>query len=270
MDFDYGYYATHHVKALAAMIYHLVVEENLEFDLIIGSGNTGILCAKFTELVYQKLAKPCPSVLQVPVLRYRGEEKLENLFDNSILYSDVESFLRSTGIQKLEKVLFVDDEIYSGHAVKACMKLLVQYKKEHALQEEATCYIVAEDQGMSSDFSIPSIKTKFYPFATGVDGTSNVITYFLPYELENPIKQALEGQISEHVIINVLLGLPIRKKITDTIKPEFSYKWLEMAEEKLANFSELQEKASAIVNLLINQGIKEYKTGKIEFPKSPL
>ncbi len=61
-----------HFKKFVATIYYLIEEKKIQFDLIIGSGNTGILSAKFTELVYKKLGKEVPSILQIPVLRYQG------------------------------------------------------------------------------------------------------------------------------------------------------------------------------------------------------
>src|SRR5689334_15222725 len=122
-----GEYSISHFKSFVATIYYLIYEKDLKFDLVIGSGNTGILCAKFTELVYKKIEKEVPPILQIPVLRYKGEEKSENLFDNSVLFPDLEEFLHTNNIKKLDKVLFVDDEIYAGNALSAVMQLLNKY-----------------------------------------------------------------------------------------------------------------------------------------------
>lgn len=255
-----------HLKKFAATIYHLAEEEHIQFDVIVGSGNTGILCAKFTEIIYEKLGKIVPPILQIPVLRYKGAEKPENLFDNSILYTDIEAFLRQHIVSKLENVLFVDDEIYGGNALKACMRILIEYKKQNDMIENTLCYVVAEDQGLSSEFSISDAKIKFYPFEIGIDGTSNVLTYFMPFELEKPIEEALGESIGSHTIINILLGLPIRDKREDIIKPEFSYTFNKLAAEKIQNLPDLQSQAYRIVNNLLEKGIEEYKDNKFRLP----
>lgn len=261
-----GEHATNHFKAFVGTLYYLIHEKNLSFDLVIGSGNTGILCAKFTELVYKKLNKQMPPILQIPVLRYKGEEKPENLFDNSVLFSEVQKFMQQRNIKKLENVLFVDDEIYGGNALKAVMKLVVDYKTKFVVKGNTLCYVVAEDQGVESEFLIPEVKTKFYPFATGVDGTSNVTTYFMPLELENPIKEVLGSKIGTHTVINILLDLPLRQKGTDITKPEFRYTYNDLVKQRIPNFSHLQEKAWTLVDRLIDEAIQDYRTGKIHLP----
>ncbi len=160
----------------------------------------------------------------------------------------------------------MDDEIYGGNALKAVMRLLVTYKNKHDIKDDMARYIVAEDQGVSSEFSIPNVKTKFYSFEIGIDGMSNVLTYFLPLELENPIEEALGDRISAHTVINILLGLPIRNKEENITKPEFSYKYNERASQKINNLTELQNQAYGIVNNLLEKGIEEYKNNKFSLP----
>lgn len=234
-------------------LYHLLIKDNRKFDLIVGAGSTGVVVAKLAELVYINLRIKCPPILQLPVLRYKGEEVPENLFDNSVLYPDVATWLRRQNISKLENILFVDDEIYTGFLLKESMKLIVNYKKDNYLLGEIVCTVVAEDQGVSRNFRIPEVKVDLQLFAVGIDETSNVITFFLPEELVQPIKQVLGGSIKNHWVISILLNLPIREKKGDTIKPEFTDKYLKLASEKLPNLTNLQQKALDFTNNYISQ-----------------
>lgn len=246
-------------KGFVHTLYRLLVIENRNFDLLVGAGTTGILMTSLTELVYKKLNRSIPPILTIPVLRYKGEEKIENLFDNGVLYPYVyEELSKTNKVNTLNNILFVDDEIYAGHLVKKSMKLILRYKNEKNIFGNLICTIVAEDQGIDPNFTILDIDVDLQLFAQGIDGTSNVITYVLPEKLEKAVKEVFKDSIKDHWIINILLGLPVRKKVLIGDRPEFTYEYIQLAEERIPNFKELQTQAFQYVDILINDSLQKF------------
>ncbi len=236
-------------------IHQLVIVEKQHFDLIIGAGNTGLLMATLTEMVYQEMHLPCPPKLLLPILRYRGEEKSENLFDNSVLYPETEEQLSGQAVTTIQKVLFVDDEIFAGNSVKESIKLVLKFKSKHHISSPTECTIVAEDQGVADDFTIPNIQTKLRLFSEGREETSNVITYYLPGEMRAPIIQFGGDEVQDHKTANILLGLPIKLKDPHTIIPKFDYSFVQKAKQNVLGYEELHQQAVEYTRSLIQKSL---------------
>ncbi len=60
-----------HFKRFIAVLYHLISDKNSKFDLIVGAGDSGILLAKITGILYEKLNLETPQILNLPVVRYK-------------------------------------------------------------------------------------------------------------------------------------------------------------------------------------------------------
>lgn len=82
--------ALRHFKRFVAVLYHLIVKEEKQLDLIIGGGDAGVWLAKVTETLYQKLNLKPPVIITLPIVRfkftylkYKGQPL--DLFDNSVL-----------------------------------------------------------------------------------------------------------------------------------------------------------------------------------------
>lgn len=256
---DIGQKAESNLKGLVKTIYKLILTENRKFDLIVAPGTTGSFVCKLTEMIYQKLDKPFPKKLLLPIVRYKGEENLENLFDNSELLPDVIEQLEGENIGDLKEILFVDDELYGGNSLRECLKLILKYKKQQNITNETNCTIVAEDQGGSRKYDLPEVTFNFEFYEKGIDEYSNAITYFLPSHLENPITQALGDKIGTHAVVNVLFDLPIRPKGPNLYDPKYTNEFNKLAKEKIPNLSELRTEAKEYTEKLIDQYLSQIR-----------
>lgn len=245
-------------KKFVEVICYLLLEEHKKFDLIVGSGNSGVVVAKYTELIYKELNIPCPPIIHIPVLRYRGErDREENRFDNSVLLPEIKEKLKDCKLEKLTNVLFVDDEIGLGITAKTCLELLIQATNAHNI----TYTVVAEDQGVSWGKDLPS-KIEFYPFAQEWPGLNNVILWFMPGNISHPIEAMSDEIKGSHSVMNIILGLPIKEKGTDIQVPSFTEKYNQIALERVPNLPTLREEAINIIHEFIVQGINDYKDAR--------
>ena len=51
-------------KRFVAVLYHLIIEEQLFFDLLIAGGNSNLVMTRYTQMVYDRLGKPRPPLLK--------------------------------------------------------------------------------------------------------------------------------------------------------------------------------------------------------------
>lgn len=256
---DIGQKAEQNLNGLVRTIYRLLVIENKKFDLIVAPGTTGVFVCKLTEMIYHKLDKPFPPKLLLPIVRYKGEEKPENLFDNSELLPDVIEQLNGKNIGDLKEILFVDDELYGGNALRECLKLILKYKELQNVTSETICTIVAEDQRGPRQYNLPEVTFNFEFYEKGINEYSNAITYFYPSHLEDPLTQALGDKIGTHAVVNVLFDLPIRPKGPNLFDPRYTNEFNKLAEEKIPNLSDLRKEAKYITERLIDQFLSEIK-----------
>jgi hypothetical protein len=159
-------------------------------------------------------------------------------------------------------VLFVDDEISAGTTAKVCLKALANSVQPC---EKIDFLIVAEDQGfhgLELEGQEEHIKVTFVPFAPGIEGLSNVITYLIPYRIKKMLNNEFpDDLISPHKLCNILLDLPIRNK--DIALSGFNYQLNQIAREKIPHLQQLQNEFIRYVRQLIQDAIQEYETGLI-------
>ncbi len=248
-DFDYLSVGEHNFKKFVQTIKKLFINEKKNFDLIIGTGNSGVVMAKFVEMILKELDIKIPPTLIIPILRFSDSNE-ENEFDNGILLELVKWQLHD--INKIENVLFVDDEIFRGISVKTAIQLIMEAKSLNNLNVT----IVAEDQGFQLDKSIPNVGIKFYPFSKEIEGHNNAIFYMIPCDFDNLIKSIFpENVLKWYNRMNVLMGLPIR--IMRDGVPTYSYKYSQEAKEKMKDFKKLQDDFLIHVKHLIKQSLYE-------------
>lgn len=208
-----------------------LAESGTSFDVIAAAGDSGQLAARITEEVYKALGKPVPPTLVAPVYRHADEAETV-LFDNSVLASQFEGWKT----KPLKNVLFVDDEIGGGNAVRGMLDLLLKINPD---MQSIT--IVAEDGGFNCPPEIRGVKTVFIPTRQRVPEVYNAISYTVPWRLQKPLKEVLadEPDLNDKQVMCTLLNLPT-KEFNDG-KPEFNNRLIEHA-SKLPDFDALQNK----------------------------
>ncbi len=228
------------------VIKELLIERQVTFDLIVASGNSGLIMAKFTELLYEYLGKPAPDILRIPFYRFfPGKE--EN-FDNYILLTSIIEELKPCG--NINSVLFVDDEIEKGTTAFGSLELMNAALDKLGRPRIQNFYIVAEDHG----FMLPTkySEVKFFPHDTKTGDYVKAIFFTTPPELEKPLLDVLgEDEVFRfHNRRSVLFNLPV--KDFNKGKPIFTNKYLTLAKESISNLATLQEAYYNNLRSLIN------------------
>lgn len=259
--------AIRHFKRFIAVLYYLIAEKKIKFDLILGAGDSGILLTKITELLYSKLNLNPPLALALPIVRFkytyiRYQGQPLELFDNSVLISKAKEKLKD--LKKLENILYVDDEIAYGVTLNEAVKVLLKAINEDKFTKDIKLTIVAEDQEFNPKEFFENVLLEMYPFAKRVKGIHGVINYMVPWEIEKQIKNHFsEEEAGSKVRLNMLLSLPSKEKeiIEDKLMPmpEFTDKYNHKARKEIPKFNNLQKKMLNLINKWISEAIEEYK-----------
>lgn len=285
IDAWYKALAIRNVKGFASILYHLAYEKDFHFDTIIAAGNSGLAMAHITHLVYGIMGIPIPHVVKLPIRRFKNPNLANShmatpdmYFDNSVLLTLVEEQLKD--VPFLQSMLFVDDEM-SGRTARVCTELVMQASKPKRHGEIVTLYMTGEDFGTKWVNNMPDVKVKFYPFAQEIKGVRGVLPYIIPSYLSlpirrffNPVKIAIHGrmknllpevqgepEIGRKVIMNILLGLPI-KDVTKDI-PTFTEEFTQMARDEIENYMKIHIALESYLIQVVSDGIKEYEIGRI-------
>lgn len=221
------------------------------FDLLVGSGDSGIAMVKFTEFIYDGLGIKSPPSIQIPIFRFRAKDVPEGKsFDNSVLQPMVKR--QWPHLNKIKSILFVDDEVGEGFTAKISLQLIIDTIGDQS--EELNYFIVAEDQGFIWKWRFPRVRVKFIPFIKHTKGVYNAISYIIPYELEKPIKEIYsEEEFGSKARMDALLGLPIKKLING--KPVWSNEYLGNLKREISNFEDLQNRFEEFSRNLIHQSL---------------
>lgn len=244
------------LKAFFQSLQKLLKEDQTTFDLVIGSGDSGIAMARLTEMVYQRLGLKMPAKLLIPFYRFTqkdvpGGETANNI----VLLADIKR--QVSEINEVQNILFVDDEIGSGSTFKGIADLL-ERANQNVFGNKATVYILAEDHGWKPEEQT-QFKIKFLPFASKNKGISNAISYVIPNEFEHPIKTRYSDQ--EHGSkerMNALMNLPI-KTMVDGL-PQWSDKWQKQLEKEIPQFRKLQKGFTDYLDNLLEEALLNART----------
>jgi hypothetical protein len=232
-----------------------VLAQKNDFDLILAPGNSGLMMAKITELVYNQLKIKIPPIIKIPV--YLRDVKGKRIpFDNSVLVPDVKNQIKN--VKDIETVLLVDDELSEKDpkTVRECIKL-IQKAGETKLSEKLTIFIVAEGQkGKLSKVKSLGCNIWYFPFAKQTKewaGVSNFVSYGIPWNIQKEVRKFYSDEkLSASEIFCSLLGEPTREKgKLKKGKPYFSYKWTALLKRKIKNFKNLQKEFENHIKSLV-------------------
>ncbi len=245
--------ALSNLKGLVKVITNLVQDNKIQFDLIIGSGDTGIAMVKLTEMIFSELNISMPTKLVIPYYRFTKKHtgEGETFQNNTILLPGIKEQLRD--LRNIQSIMFVDDEIGKGRTVKGVIELLIQVRKELS-QNKPNLYIIAEDRSYNKDQDLDTlVNVQYCPFAEG-EPMGNAISHIVPLEIKEVIVRSY-GNLYQKEELNVLLNLPIKDKREDE-KPVWSYDLLDNLKKKIINFNELQLRFELYLKDLIKKAIQ--------------
>lgn len=228
------------------------------FDLLVGPGDSGAAMLRLTTWVYELQGRPVPPAVAIPLVRYNTQDDASegNRFDNRVLLPELKSQLASVS-GGIERILFVDDEVEVGMAVKATAELLSEAIVVPRAGEPITLVVVAEDHGFEGlapeHARALGLDLQFRPFRRGTKGVYHVLPHLVPSEARAAIAQALWPEsISPKKCFNLLLGLPT-KHLRDK-EPEFSYRYNELVRERVPGFGDMERCFAAEVREILRQG----------------
>ncbi len=236
-------------KSFIQEFHKLTAENNVKLDLILGAGDSGAAMVKYAELALEEFGISMPPSVVLPTYRHKNDAETIP-FDNEVFLPEMREAVKDIG--ELENVLFVDDEIGSGSMAQAMLDLLLDARET---AENFSYIILAETHDFSPE-KIRGAKVVFLPFSQKHDGLWSLI---LRLPSEEAI-QALSAVIPERenrykYVTNILLGLPVKKLVSDEAR--FTHVYLEAAEKEVPKLSKLREDHIGYLKALIRSALFE-------------
>lgn len=238
---DYGALGKQRFDNFCHTVDQLISDQGNPIDLLAAGGNSGMALEASTELIYEAKGLSVPHTLRVPLYRYlpgHSDDDPACRLDTGSLLGMVNEQVAS--IHPVHNVLFVDDEIYHGYTALGTLDLINQSLAQHNQPKVERYTIVAEDQGFEVPQGYPEVR--FVPYDYELEGLNNVIFFFTPSEFEDKIAKVLgdDSVFPFHCRTNILLGVPVKE--FNNGHPRFTDKYLEIAQEKVPNLRQLQER----------------------------
>lgn len=245
------------LKHLVAMIYLLISERAESFDLLVGGGNSGVATIEIAKMVYLKVGAKIPPIVLLPVVRPSNQKNIS--IDKDMISEQLKN------IQKVEKILFIDDEIMRGQTAKICFEIIRDFLGEEKISPCLSCTIVAENHFFVWRYDLKGVSVRFLPFSTVLQGYNGNFGYLISDDLAAQLEPILgSGPIDRNQALAVLLG-DKRKIVNDKIS-FFDSKINEELGDKIENYVHKKILFIESISKIVDQGIDEYKNGKIKFP----
>lgn len=245
------------IKMLVAAIYRQLFEYNEVFDLVIGAGNSGLYITEITELTYKQLNVSLPKILNIPIFRFKEDGKTPN--DNLILLPLVKNVVQE--IDKVDNVLFVDDEIKKALTAKECFNLVIKAKPR---RNHLNATIIAENHFFEWHYKIPELSISFFAYSPLIQDFNENIGYFVPEDLYKEVLRFTNEHLSHNQVMAIILGGGIKRR-DNKGNQYFDYISESDLENKISNYSDKKNHLVKRLHELVEKGIEEYKTGKIQF-----
>jgi hypothetical protein len=244
------------IKMFVAAICRQLTDFKENYDLIMGSGNSGLFMTKIALITYDTLNITAPPVLNLPI--YRFKEDGNTLYDNSSLLTQVKDKLES--LPPINNILFVDDEIMRGLTAKECYSLILKAFPE---TNHLNATIIAENHFFEWHYKIPKVSMNFFAYSPLIQGLNENIGYFIPQELFNNIQQIIPEVKSYNQAMAIVINGGIKKLKNN--KGYFDFDIEKNLKTNLPNYEKEKNELLEKLQNLVKEGVKEYKEGKIKF-----
>lgn len=245
------------IKLFVAAVCRQLLELNKSFDLVMGSGNSGIFMTKIAEIVYEKLNIDAPAILNLPIYRFKNDS--EAPYDNSFLLPIVENELLNARV--INNILFVDDEIMQGITAKECFNLIILANK-HLNHLNAT--IIAENHFFEWHWDMTKISINFFAYAPLIQGLNGNIAYFIPEDFYKKISLVQTDVISFNHAMAIIIGGALKRKNADG-KSYFDSTVEIVLKKQIHDYETQKKMLMSELDKVVDEGIGQFKTGKIKF-----
>lgn len=264
-NLDLKYLSEIRIKYFAAVITRLLITEQINFDVVLGGGNSGLYMLKLTELVYDALGLPRPRFVCLPVVRNKRdpETKVESPFDNSVLLPEAKRQLE--GIKEIKNILFVDDEIMAGTTSRSSIELVLKAVYGDLTNVHTNCAVVAEHHFFEWHHNTPYLSLRFFSNAKVIPGINNMISRIVPEDFANRVRELVGfGEIPKfNKTLSLLVAGALKEDKVDT--PYYNFDKEKVLFEKLENYPQVKSEINSALKDLVARGVSEYKVGEIKF-----
>lgn len=245
------------IKLFSASICRQLIERNEKFDILLGSGNSGLFMTTIARMVYESLKKEIPPTLNLPVYRFRDDGT--TIDSNPHLLPEIKTFLQD--LPKIKSVLFVDDEIMRAITSHVCFDLILQASPSI---NNLNTTIIAENHFFEWHYKMPKVSVNFFAHARLIQGFNGNIGYFIPPDIYEKVSlQINEVRVHNHAMA-LIVGGGLKRKDSNGI----AYFDFDIESTLKAGIEKYDERKSYLIRELrdlIGEGIKEYETKKIKF-----
>ena len=243
------------IKMFIGALCRQLIDFKENYDFLIGSGNSGLFMTKIALMTYETLNITTPSVLNLPI--YRFKEDGATPYNNSFLITYVKEQLKSPTINN---ILFVDDEIMRGLTAKECYSLIL---KAFPNINHLNATIIAENHFFEWHYKIPKVSIRFFAYSPLIQGLNGNIGYFIPQKLYSDIQQNMPEVKSYNQTMAIVIGGGI--KMIENNKGYFDFDIERNLKTNLPNYEKQKSVLLTELKNLVKEGVKEYKEGKIKF-----
>jgi len=264
--------AEENIRFFTSDIKRLLVIENMNFDLILACGNTGIYLAELTKWIFNELKIKHPLVLKLPIQRFCKSEaqkwpdsKMEAkrlryqinpaknfplvIFDNSVLLPELKKQI--FGQKKYKNILFVDDEIHSTLTIRLALDLL---QKSGHLSNQPNVTIVAENHNLIWPYHNPDVFLHFLPFGIHKQ-LNNLISNAVSSDFIGSVLQYLPEDFNKKSVVNLLLDLPV--KVFNGKKPNFTKQFNLKLRKEMTEYDVQKKEHKKYLMKLIHEGLAQ-------------
>jgi len=245
------------IKMFAASLYRQLIDFNEKYDVVLGAGNSGLFMTKLTEMIYEYLNIKTPSILNLPIYRFKEDGKTLN--DNSFLIPQFKESMQN--INSIKNILFVDDEIMRGLTANECLNLILQ-ANPNINHFNAT--IIAENHFFEWHYKIPKISISFFAYSPLIQGLNENIGHFMPEDLYKEISLLISEVTSRNHAMAIVIGEALKRKDNNG-NPYFDFTIESGLKNKVVNYSDRKSSLLNRLREIVKEGIEEYKAGKIKF-----
>lgn len=244
------------IKMFAGALSRQLIDYKENYDLLLGSGNSGLFMTKIAKMTYDALNITTPSVLNLPIYRFKEDDT--TLYDNSFLITHVKEKLKI--LSTINNILFVDDEIMRGLTAKKCFNLIL---KASPNINHLNATIIAENHFFEWHYKIPKVSISFFAYSPLIQGLNGNIGYFIPQKLFNNIQQNIPELKSYNQAMAIVIGGGIKK--IENNKGHFDFDIELVLKNNLINYGEQKNALLEELKNLVIEAVKEFKEGKIKF-----
>lgn len=257
MQVDRRALAISRIGLFAATLYRLLIERRERYCALVTAGTSGLYMRELAHTAFRLLGAETPPTVCLPIVRFAADGAP---FDNSPLLSEVRAQLGEA--RRLERVLFVDDEIRRGTTAHACFDLLLGAGCVDANRGLA-CTIVAENHFFEWHWDQPGIAVRYLAPARLLHGLQHNIAYCLPDGLVKEARLRFDPEISHHELLALVAAGAVKRMRGDVaFYDEAPARSLAC---RVADFPAARGRFLRDFENWVDSGLRRYRDGEIRF-----